>query len=345
MSKSTTSPVITPASVPPHPSQRFEWIDIAKGFACLLVIVGHTISPESALYRYIFSFHMPLFFILAGYTFKPKPLMSLVTSSAKRLLLPYTIVFLLWHGMLALKSGPITGQSILSLALTYIFASGIDLETPEVVAVGMAWFLVVLFFARILFNIAATAAQRSKKPLAVLGILSLISLALGYSLGARLGIYLPFSFDIALVAIFFMYVGYAAKQLDLFSKIESKWLALPISVLLWLVASSNSSLELATRAYHNVALALIAAIAGTLSVCLAAAVLSKASHPAISYSIKKPLLFYGREGMAVYCMHALDWWIAWSSLPFLVGMPFSNGIASIVRIMYCTGFVLLLRTA
>lgn len=345
MSKSTTSPVITPASVPPHPSQRFEWIDIAKGFACLLVIVGHTISPESALYRYIFSFHMPLFFILAGYTFKPKPLMSLVTSSAKRLLVPYTIVFLLWHGMLALKSGPITGQSILSLTLTYIFASGIDLETPEVVAVGMAWFLVVLFVARILFNIAATAAQRSKKPLAVLGILSLTSLALGYSLGARLGIYLPFSFDIALVAIFFMYVGYAAKQLDLFSKIKSKWLALPISVLLWLVASSNSSLELATRAYHNVALALIAAIAGTLSVCLAAAVLSKASHPAISYSIKKPLLFYGREGMAVYCMHALDWWIAWSSLPFLVGMPFSNGIASIVRIMYCTGFVLLLRTA
>lgn len=106
MSKSTTSPVITPASVPPHPSQRFEWIDIAKGFACLLVIVGHTISPESALYRYIFSFHMPLFFILAGYTFNPKPLMSLVTSSAKRLLLPYTIVFLLWHGMLHSNLAP-----------------------------------------------------------------------------------------------------------------------------------------------------------------------------------------------------------------------------------------------
>ena len=271
--------------------------------------------------------------------------MPLVASSAKRLLLPYTIVFLLWHGMLALKSGPITDQSILSLALTYTFASGIDLETPKVVAVGMAWFLVALFVARILFNIAAAAAQRSKKPLATLGILSLTSLALGYSLGARLGIYLPFSFDIALVAIFFMYVGYAAKQLDLFSKIKSKWLALPISVVLWLATSSNSSLELATRAYHNVALALIAAIAGTLSVCLAAVVLSKASHPAINYSIKKPLLFYGREGMAIYCMHALDWWIAWSSLPFLIGMPFSNGIASIVRIMYCTGFVLLLRTA
>ena len=251
MSKSTTGPVITPASVPPHPSQRLEWIDIAKGFACLLVIVGHTISPESAPYRYIFSFHMPLFFILAGYTFKPKPLMPLVASSAKRLLLPYTIVFLLWHGMLTLKSGPITDQSILSLALTYTFASGIDLETPKVVAVGMAWFLVVLFVARILFNIAATAAQRSKKPLATLGILSLTSFALGYSLGARLGIYLPFSFDIALVAIFFMYVGYAAKQLDLFSKIKSKWLALPISVVLWLATSSNSSLELATRAYHN----------------------------------------------------------------------------------------------
>lgn len=73
MSKSTTGPVITPASVPPHPSQRLEWIDIAKGFACLLVIVGHTISPESAPYRYIFSFHMPLFFIWLGTRLNQNP--------------------------------------------------------------------------------------------------------------------------------------------------------------------------------------------------------------------------------------------------------------------------------
>lgn len=345
MSKATTNPVRASSHVPQQSLSRLEWIDIAKGFACLLVIVGHTISPDSTLYRYIFSFHMPLFFILAGYTFKPKPLAPLVTSSAKRLLIPYTLVFLLWHGMLALKSGPITGQSIQSLALTYVFASGIDLQKPKVVAVGMAWFLVVLFVARILFNVYATASQRATRPLAPLGILSCLSLAIGYTLGARLGIYLPFSFDIALIAVFFMYVGYAAKQLKVFDKISHAWFALPVSTAVWLITSSNSSLELATRSYHNVALAYIAAIAGTLSVCLAAAVLSKATHPAITFTIKKTLLFYGREGMAVYCVHALDWWIAWSSLPFLMDVPLSNGFASIVRILYCTGFVLLLKTA
>lgn len=50
---------------------RIEWVDILKGLAILLVVVGHmeyaegTANPGRML---IYSFHMPLFFMLAGYT-------------------------------------------------------------------------------------------------------------------------------------------------------------------------------------------------------------------------------------------------------------------------------------
>lgn len=59
------------SSSPPTISQRVEWIDILKGIAILLVVVGHmpyaegTGNPGRVL---IYSFHMPLFFMLSGYT-------------------------------------------------------------------------------------------------------------------------------------------------------------------------------------------------------------------------------------------------------------------------------------
>ena len=57
---------------------RVTWIDTAKGFATFLVIVGHVIpglvnggvmprsSASDFLNTWIYAFHMPLFFLLAG---------------------------------------------------------------------------------------------------------------------------------------------------------------------------------------------------------------------------------------------------------------------------------------
>ena len=49
-------------------TDRIEWIDIAKGFGILLVILGHTIAYDCShiVYNSIYSFHMPLFFFLSG---------------------------------------------------------------------------------------------------------------------------------------------------------------------------------------------------------------------------------------------------------------------------------------
>ena len=46
-----------------------EWIDISKGIAVVLVVLGHFWyrSDLSLLNQIIYSFHVPLFFILSGY--------------------------------------------------------------------------------------------------------------------------------------------------------------------------------------------------------------------------------------------------------------------------------------
>ena len=61
-------------------------VDIVKGFAIILVMIGHSgmflsIKDKALLNSIIYSFHMPLFFILAGFFMKEK--VSLKKSNKK----------------------------------------------------------------------------------------------------------------------------------------------------------------------------------------------------------------------------------------------------------------------
>lgn len=57
--------------------QRIEYIDYLKGFSILLVVIGHFMSrnfimagaeTRYQIFDFIYSFHMPLFMFLGGYT-------------------------------------------------------------------------------------------------------------------------------------------------------------------------------------------------------------------------------------------------------------------------------------
>lgn len=51
--------------------KRLEYIDIARGIGIVLVVLGHCLSQlDGGLRTFIYSFHMPLFFALAGMTHK-----------------------------------------------------------------------------------------------------------------------------------------------------------------------------------------------------------------------------------------------------------------------------------
>lgn len=93
---------------------RIEYIDLVKGIAIILVVIGHVLwfdlypggaADESKLYRFIYSFHMPLFFFLSGLVSKtdlkwnemPKDLWK----RFRTLLVPFFVfstVFSFWYG-------------------------------------------------------------------------------------------------------------------------------------------------------------------------------------------------------------------------------------------------------
>ena len=47
-------------------SERYTWIDCIKGIGIFLVVLGH-IYKDNYIGQWIYSFHMPLFFMLSGY--------------------------------------------------------------------------------------------------------------------------------------------------------------------------------------------------------------------------------------------------------------------------------------
>lgn len=92
-------------------TSRSEFIDVCKGIGILCVYYGHTAMGGTLPSRMIFSFHMPLFFMISGVLFDVKKIenfKTLLVKVARNLLIPYCLfeiigyiargdVLLRWH--------------------------------------------------------------------------------------------------------------------------------------------------------------------------------------------------------------------------------------------------------
>ena len=100
-----------------HPimKKRIEWIDQVKGFAIFLVVYGHNFP---FLEKYIYSFHMPLFFIIAGFFHPIKQNKVSIKKRINQLIVPYFLwSFLLFIFWLFLGGFMVVVQNITYLQL------------------------------------------------------------------------------------------------------------------------------------------------------------------------------------------------------------------------------------
>lgn len=114
---------------------RIEWIDALRGAGMILVVLGHMAIPELAR-RFIFSFHMPLFFFLSGYCYKGGFSRRWVLRKIDSLLVPY---FVYSTAMLALLVS--LGKCRLGFGSACLFSGN---------GVGITWFLTCLFIVELL---------------------------------------------------------------------------------------------------------------------------------------------------------------------------------------------------
>lgn len=71
---------------------RNYWLDVAKGITIILMVLGHSSIPDG-LSRFIYAFHMPLFFISSGWVtnFTKYNIVDFILHKARTLLLPFII--------------------------------------------------------------------------------------------------------------------------------------------------------------------------------------------------------------------------------------------------------------
>ena len=306
--------------------QRLDWLDISKGIAIILVIVGHVSLLKWDPYRkIIFSIHMPLFFIVAGYTSKSKLNADIFIKLLKRLFFPYCITFLICMVI----TGVQTCRFDLPLEIERFFwASGVPADygpgkpvTGESVipVTGALWFLPCMFFCKVIWTVLLKYVERYKETVRCILVLALV--VLGYVIGQRYKI--PMGLDIAVFCIGFMYAGYLLRK---YNMMEKKIVSIGfLALILWSMALKSNAIELSARFYREFPLCIwsfCGAIAGSYVVFIVAdELLNKLPF------VREFFIFCGKNSLLILCIHVIeDKVINWQTLISIVGRPFVTAI-------------------
>lgn len=297
--------------------KRLKYVDIAKGIAIIMVIIGH--STSGILRGIIFSFHMPLFFILSSYTYTYstdiKTFKEKIKRNAYHLLIPLIVLFLS-KNILELLQSIIVGEQISifqwipSLFITLFYSSGVPMTNNNfnIGSIGMLWFIVALFLGRTLYEVFKLYFRKNN----VLAIVcSLFSLT-GYFLGNIC--WLPLCMDIVLFIQPYFFIGDLLKDFNYESDANKLLISNGIlwgGVLAIMFLLTRNYLQIAPRIYPLYPLCLFGSVFGSLCLVSFCYIIS---NPKILNKISTIWGFLGKKSMQILFVHYLD--IFWKPLWF-----------------------------
>lgn len=267
--------------------ERDKTLDRMKGVAIIAMVIGHLSFMMRDL---IYSFHMPLFFITAGYVYKQRNIKDAILKDARRLLLPYLIIGLITLMGMFVVNYECSLDGIIPCGVAFLWGAGTWHFSPifgGAYVIGAIWFLLAMFWCRTCFNILHNLRVFSS--LSMGGGIVLTFSALAIVVDHYL-VNLPFGLLTGISALMFYYFGYVIRKYDAFKRMNFG-IAL-LCLVLWLVAARYSNLEMANLKYENPMLAVIGAVAASLFLYW---MFSK---------VRSDLLAYiGTVSMAILCIH------------------------------------------
>lgn len=176
--------------------KRNEVMSVAKGIAIILMVIGHAEAP-GLITNFIYTFHMPLFFMAAGYFFSRKYISDpwkFISKRVKGLYFPFlkwSLIFLLLHnvffhfGILNEQYGNWTGgvthpytlkTAIARIVLIFTSMSGYD----EFMA-GAFWFFRGLLVASIMFLLLQMLLEKRTRMHPTLCVLTICLAMVGFT--------------------------------------------------------------------------------------------------------------------------------------------------------------------
>ena len=307
--------------------KRMDWIDMAKGYGIILVMIAH-LCEWTPVGRVIYSFHMPLFFLLSGYLFSIRgSFPEFLKRKAQGMLIPYfalAVPMILWD-MFVEKGGlhwpyapMIANGKIMSLdgyGGTFNWDSvraqkPLDVLERDVLGLLIQkrmwtfWFLACLFLVSLLFYVLVRFLKKEWVRLIIVSAIAAAGFVYSF-LGGRA---LPWNVDLVLTVLPFFYVGWLLKKYDLLDKWlfkdqsyrVRKWgallftLAFIVNVLLcflnWVIAGEG--LELYYSQYGFLPVMFGAAFAGVFATIVLGGI----------YTIP-PIKYIGEHSLVYFLLH------------------------------------------
>jgi len=133
-------------------TNRYYWVDISKFLGLFLVVLGHLPMSgygTNSLLIWLYSFHMPLFFIISGFLDKDKEFC--IKKYFYRLLVPFLIMYIIGYFLLYL---PITIShndfSVQALFIRPLLGIVLGDTKYSALTLGPLWFILAMFIVKMI---------------------------------------------------------------------------------------------------------------------------------------------------------------------------------------------------
>jgi fucose 4-O-acetylase-like acetyltransferase len=288
--------------------QRLAFIDICKFIGIFLMVLGHS-GLKSNLIQFVYSFHMPLFFIVSGFT-SPYDNFSLgefINKRIKSILIPYFLFALI----LCFGSNIGSWGYILYSSRTSLFLG--DSFTP-------LWFLPCFFLSAVIYKIVLILESKAEVifSFGIKGAFFWLLIALCALIGfyfplhnKLLKVGYPFSINVSFIGAVLMGFGRILRNSKFF-ELKNYQLA-AISIILYLiglytykmnlpdsVTPDFGHVEMAIASYGNSTLFLVNAFILTFATICLSVLVDRGKLP-----FNNLLEYIGKNSLLLLCIHGI----------------------------------------
>lgn len=308
-------------------SPRINYIDMAKGLGIMCIIWCHNETPLW-LNNWMFSFHVPIFFIISGYFFKQKTIGTAVKDGWIQLIRPLLVTVLLSVLFLLIiffKKGYYDGPPFFFwMKKTFSF-------TIENGIIGM-WFLAALFYGKIILTILLKYFGLSNTFLGSL-LLFVFSYVIYYYYSP-----VPFYILFGLSSVLYLAIGYLIKQFDLLNRMPSFGLISWVIAMLIVWQGFKMPVDCSSFYFPKGCFSILSSVLISISVIFIFRELE--SHLKKHVYLLSFFCYYGKNSLVLLCSHGL-----FHALQLHEKLPFSSIMGPIEIVILVVAPLIIKRTS
>lgn len=233
------------------------------------MIIGHRGSVNEQYTKFIFSFHIPMFFILSGMLYHPVRPIETITKVSKTLLLPFVIITCIWliYNYILIIKNKIAIEVLVSYILGAFISPGNNYMSFHPICEYL-WFLIALAEIRVLLSFSNNIC----KMIYISCVCLLLKLVFKH-----FEIHLPFALSSAFLEMPFFVIGYIGSNffINLYSKIIN-YVCFPFCTIVTIMLSLyNERIDINNNIFgNNMILYLLCGLIGTIGLFALSKILS-----------------------------------------------------------------------